>query len=74
MGKPSYNMAACQKLSFEKFKEVHSWIDYFKWLTPEQWQAEYLTATGFDASCFENRHESVKVETRAKRQPKRGGH
>lgn len=46
MGKPSYNIEGCKNLSFEDFRSLHEKIEYFLYLTDEEWQNEYLLATG----------------------------
>ncbi len=46
MNKPQYNKEVCNQLTFDEFKEAHKSIDYFKYLTDAEWNAEYATATG----------------------------
>lgn len=44
--KPSYNREGCKSYSFATFRKLHENIEYFLYLTDEQWKVEYENATG----------------------------
>lgn len=46
MIKPSYNKEGCKGLSFATFRKMHENIEYFLYLSDEQWEDEYFEATG----------------------------
>jgi len=61
MIKPSYTPGFWNNASLEEFIKAHldAKIEYFLYLSDEQWQAEYATATGYEANYVSDNTENA---------------
>jgi len=46
MIRPTYNRDGCKNYSFAAFRKLHENIEYFLYLSDDEWKVEYEMATG----------------------------